>query len=185
MNKLLISIGPDIANLRYATGFCAPDPVVFVQKGRKGFLLVPMLEQGRANKEAQGITVVTPNELRLTSKSNSLSDWCEGLLRHLDIREVVVSKYFPHSIAVQLKRKRFKISVCEDALFPNRSVKSETEIKKIKEVQRAAARAMKEAIDIIRQVSVDSKQRLVQNGKCLTSEQVRQVIASFGWQICP
>lgn len=176
MNKLLISSGPDIANLRYATGFSAPDPVIFVKNRGKNFLLVPLLEQGRANKEAKQTTVLTPDQIGMKAQSRGLAEWCEGLLRYLDINEVVVSKHFPYSMAQTLKRKKIKLSVCEDSFFPNRAVKNETEIQQIKQSQRCAVRAMKAAVASIQESSIDHKQRLVLKGKLLTSERVREII---------
>ena len=176
MNILLISSGPDIANLRYATGFTAPDPVVYVRKGRRGFLLVPLLEQGRALKEAVNTTVLTPEDIKLSPKKRSTAEWCVGLVTHLKINDLTVSENFPLSVAGELKKKKIRVAVCSGKLFPKREIKTADEIKKIKQSQRMAVRAMKAAIQTIRDAKVDSRKRLVLDGRALTSERVREVI---------
>lgn len=176
MNKLLISVGPDSANLRYATGFSAPDPVVYLAKGKKGFLLVPLLELGRAIKETNQVTVLTPENIHLDKKTHTLIEWCEGLLRYFSIDEVVVSKFFPFAVARALEEKKINVSICKESLFPDRAVKNEKEIRLIKQSQCSAVNAMRAAVQVIKESSIDGKKRLVYKQKILSSERIKEII---------
>jgi hypothetical protein len=50
---LVMGSAGERADLLYASGFSALDPVVFLQHGRQRMLVVPVLELGRAREETR------------------------------------------------------------------------------------------------------------------------------------
>ncbi len=167
-------IMPDI---RYATGFTAPDPVVYLQEGRKKFLVVSPLELERARRVTQGVIVQTAAALNIRRELKpTLLGWALGLLRQVGMHAVVVPPDFPIAVAEKLKRAGIRIRVAKDSLFPQRQVKTSNELMHLAECQRAAVRAMVTAVRHLKRTHVDGKGFLRAGKKLVTSESVRVLI---------
>lgn len=165
---------PDI---RYATGFTAPDPVVYLQHGRRKHLVVSPLELERARRVTQGVSVWTADALPGRSElKRSLSGWALGLLRKLQLRAVMVPPDFPVAVARKLERAGLCVRVAGEALFPQRQIKTRDELDRIAECQRAAAQAMRAAVRQLARARADGRGFLRVDGKTLTSESVRALI---------
>jgi Xaa-Pro aminopeptidase len=165
---------PDI---EYATGFRAPDPVVFLGRGRERYLAVPELELGRATRTCPGVRVYSPETLGLGRRARRrLSQWAVGLCRRARVSRVTVPPFFPHGVAVRLKKKGIRVRVAEDALFPARETKRPDECRKIAEAQQAAVIAMRAAVAMIAETQVDSAGFLRRRGPRLTAGDVRATI---------
>lgn len=175
---LLVGTALENADLRYASGFDAVDPVVHLREGKKDFLIVPMMELGRARREAKrGVRVLTPSDLRVKKKERRrISSWMIALLRERRLRRVMVSPSFPIGIAQRLHRAGIRLVVAKRAAFPEREVKSAREVECIREAQMAAAAAMRFAIQKISRSRIDHAGFLVEHGRVLTSEDVRRAI---------
>jgi Xaa-Pro aminopeptidase len=175
---LLVGTASENADLRYASGFGAVDPVVHLRDGKKDFLIVPMMELGRAKREAKrGVCVLTPSDLRLKkAERRRISSWMIALLRDRRIRRVMVSPSFPIGIALRLRRAGIRLVVAKRAAFPQREIKSAREIACIREAQEAAAAAMRFAIRKISKARVDRAGFLVEHGHRLTAEEMRRAI---------
>jgi Xaa-Pro aminopeptidase len=169
---------PDIL---YATGFMAPDPIVYVEVGRRKIMVVSQLEWGRAVGigKTRGIEVFTPQLLGLeTAKRGKLSEWIKGALKQLGATRLCVPSSFPHGIACELKKARFQVEILEKDAFPNRRVKRPDEIRNIRQSQHAAVIAMRSACAMIRGSDIDARGKLRIKGKPLTAEQVHRRIAT-------
>jgi len=174
---LLIEGGADDANLRYISGFTAPDPVVLLVCGRRSSLVVSLLEVSRAKQQARVHEVWTPQELELPAKRRyHVAEWAVALLKKKNIREIQVGARFPVGVADRLRRARIKVKVAAGALFPERRHKSDAEINHIRQSQRAAVHAMKAAIALIRSSAPDKRQVLRVQRNVLTAEHVRHAI---------
>ena len=174
---LAVATAGESSDVLYATGYAVVDPVVFLQASGKRYLVVPRLEIGRARKEAKKTIVYSAYDLKLSiPERKRLSGWAIGLLKKHGIRKVLVSPLFPLSVAERLRRFGIRIQVSKSPLFPSRQVKSPEEIAKVAGVQRAAASAMKAAINIIAASTIKRNGFLEYEGRRLTSERVRQSI---------
>ncbi len=175
---LLVGTAAENADLRYASGFGAVDPVVFLRDGKKGFLIVPLMELGRARHEAgRGVHALTPSDLNLKkAERRRISSWVIALLRMRRIRRVVVPPSFPIGIALRLRRAGIRLIVARSAVFPERQVKSPREAARIREVQEAAAAAMKCAIRKISRARVNRDGYLTERGRRMTCAEVRGAI---------
>ncbi len=174
----MVEGGAQDADLRYASGFTAPDPVVLLVDGRKRYLVVSLLEYGRAQRTANVTEVYTPQQLGLEGRARGrLSDWATALLKKQRRRSVVVPASFPFGIAERLRKAGIRVRVAEESLFPARRRKSKEEVRQITRTQRAAVAAMKAAGRVIQQASVDRRGYLTRrDGSRLRSEDVRYVI---------
>lgn len=175
---LIVGCAEKMPDLRYVIGFSPVDPVVLLLAGQKGFLVVPALEAGRAARHAHPrLKILTPQEI-LPAKAarRDRGAWALALARKVRVRAVLVPPDFPVGLARELEAAGLRVTVAAVALFPGRRKKNAAEVKKIRESQRAATRAMKKAVGMIRRASVTRSGQLALGGTPLTSERVRRAI---------
>lgn len=171
---LLADIPDKNADLRYVSGFSAPDPVVALLGPRRKLLVVNAMEAGRARRTVRGMTVLTPGELALKpDEKGRLSGWILGALRREKIRRVMVGPSFGIGLARRLEAAGIRLDVAEKSLFEERARKSAVEIRALRKVQAATAAAMRRAMELIARSRPDDRGRLVLDGELLTAERVR------------
>ena len=184
MMKALLMVSGSVhnADMYYATRFLSLDPFIYIRdtSGRAIIIVSPM-EYERAKKES------ILSEIRSTADYDGGGDANERreeliilkALREEGIDEVEVPKYFPLYIADSLRKAGITVTPVEELeLAKEREVKAEWEIEYIKKAQRACERAMRVAIEEIRNARIDGE-HLVANGgegEILTSERVRASI---------
>lgn len=174
---MIVGSSGDQADLRYGSGFTPVDPVVFLHAPGGKYLVVPLLEVGRARHEARGATILTPQELRIpVAKRRRVSEWALALARRAGVRRVVVAPYFPAVVLRRLERGGVRVDIAQEPVYPQRARKTRGEIAKIAGVQRAAVSALRAAVDEIRRARVDTRGFLVRKGRRLTSEDVKRTI---------
>ncbi len=174
---LVVEGGAQDADLRYASGFTAPDPVVLLVDGRRKLLVVSLLEFGRATETACVNEVWTPQMLGVKGPAaRRIEEWAVALVRRQGLRSVQVGASFPVGVADRLRSARVRVDVARVPLFPKRRQKTPEEIRKITAAQRAAVHAMKAAIRTIQESTIDARGYLKREGRRLGSEEVRHVI---------
>jgi Xaa-Pro aminopeptidase len=187
---VIVGKSTDCPDLEYASGFRAVDPVVLVQKGKNQWLVVPRLEFGRAKREVKTsafrehyprvrwhVETLTPNMLNMTRKQSArFSEWVIHTVKYAGARSVTVPPPFPHGIARQLEQAGIKVVVAKTELFPERAIKTNDELRKIRQSQQAAVIAMRTAIAMIAGSEIDRQGFLRSEGNQLTSERLRGVI---------
>lgn len=182
INAPLVLAGDSLTHpdLLYATGFMAPDPMVYMQSGRRKIVVVSSLEWGRAKKDTagRGITVLSPQHLVLEStQRGDLSAWIAAALPMFGARRIQVPAAFPFGLACRLKELRIGVDLLKSEAFPQRRVKRADEIVCLRQVQRATVIAMRAACSMIAESAVDREGRLRHGSTVLTSEAVQRRIA--------
>ncbi len=171
---LMVGAPQDMLDIRYATGFTAPSPVVYLQDGRKKILVVPFLEFERARRVAKPITVWAAEALPINQKmKGSVTGWALGLLQHLKINAVTVPGELPIAVADALRRARIRIQVATGPIFPQRQVKTKLELAHLVESQRAAVRALLDAVRYLARAQADHQGLLRVDKQLVTSELLR------------
>lgn len=163
---ILIGDGVNTADLRYASGFAAPDDFIFVQCGTRKICAVSALEYNRAAAS------VLPGVEALRS-TGAYSEQIENICRDLGATSLILPDTFPIGLAEKLKKKGFSIEISEKALFPEREFKSHAEAEKITEALRAAEAGCRRAIEVLKESDIAPDRTLVWQGKALTSEILR------------
>lgn len=177
---LLVGGGSDAVNVRYATGFSAPDPFLYLQTRESRYLLVSPLEIGRALKLAGDVTCLTPEDLDLSPKARrDLGRQAAGLLAHLNCKKVSVSSECPVKVVRHLEKKGFRVHVLSEPVFAARSVKSAVEIRHLRQAQRVTAGAMKHAFSLLAAATVRADGLLELDGEILTSERLRHEVTVY------
>lgn len=174
---LMIGSAQSCPEIRYLSGFNAPDPVVFLSAGTRKVLVVSLLEKGRALEEAKGAEVLLPSELDLpAARRNSLADQALALLRRCGIEAVTVSGQMAVALVDRFRDEGIAVEVKNEPLCPQRAVKNRTELKSIRNAQRAAVQSMRHAFSMIESARIGTGGLLRIGGDLLTSERLRRGI---------
>ena len=95
------------ADILYPTRFFAPDPFLFVQKGRRRILVMSDLEIDRARKQATVDRVLAwsryQKALEAAGRKASPAAVIEAVLRELGLRRIEVPSRFPLGLAEELR----------------------------------------------------------------------------------
>ena len=167
-------------DIYYASGFMAPDPVIYFETKGKKYLVLSDLEIDRAKKSSKVDEVLSISyfKKKLGVHEGTLVKIHQILgeiFKEYNISEVTVPDTFPLAIADGLRHLNFKVTTKEPPFFPQRTIKTSLEIKHIKETQKAVERAVHKAENILVESEIiDNK--LIHEGKVVTSEMLRSII---------
>lgn len=186
---LLYAHSGDDPNIRYLTHFEAPDPFWILKDKRKNYLVVNVLEYGRAIAAKKSNIVFTPEDLKLKGPSGySHSVQIIALLKKLGIKTVSVPWTFPVAIVRDIEKKKINVHVLDQEPCPQRQRKTPTEIDFLKEAQSAAVKGMKCAIKTLREAHIGRGGQLRLGTKVLSSERVRRIVEKelldIGYNAC-
>ena len=167
-------------DVKYLTGFDAPDPVVFINTPVEKLLLVPVMEKGRAiNETYKNVNVLSYSDINLSSKIRpSISNYILEILKNKKIKKIKIDKDFPVEIYKALI-KTVHIDVAELSVKKIRRKKSTNEIKALSYCQKITSNAMRLAIKIIEKSTIDNDGSLVLNKKKLSSEMVKIEVQKY------
>ncbi len=176
---LIIAASTRDANLYYATRFLAPDPFIFTEIRGKKYLLMSDLELDRAKSQAKVDQVLSTSRLAKTLFKKGVRpspiNLIDNLYQEKKVKTILVPENFSILYGEALKKKGYRLLTKEEPFFEERLFKTEEEINKIIETQRAVEAAVHEAIRMIADARVTNG-KLYANGKPLTSEAVRKRI---------
>lgn len=185
LGKLLYGNGADSF---YATGASFPDEIIYFEDSMgKKHGCFNALEIDRAKSETtldhihslESVVNILKEENKVVSQANIII----RLLEMTDTHEVVVAANFPADIYQALVAKGIGVTI-QDALFPQRLIKSTEEIAKIKLAQSINEEGFKVAFDILHNAKIDDDEKLIWNDKTLTAEilrnQMNATIAGLG-----
>ena len=167
-----------VNDVRYGSGFVAPDPVLLVILAKKQILVVSAMEQGRAKRECYpSVEVLTPEELHLPpQKRGNIVDQIQAIAERAGIKTLEVGFDFPAGMYQKLTEKGWNVRLSPQANYPTRRTKNKQEIEYIRRSQRAAVAGMKEAVAMIASADIGSRGTLRDSQGILTSERVREAI---------
>jgi len=138
------------------------------------------LELGRGLKESTLDQIVPLEDLTEAARAAGIThpgpaDHIEALAKTLGVEAFDVPEEFPSALLLKLTAKNFDIQVIEGAVFPQREIKTEAEVKAIREGNRCAAAGFAAAEKMLRESAVKGR-KLIHDGRVLTSEKVRTAI---------
>jgi len=175
----MIAASEKDANLYYATKFLAPDPFIYLEIKRKKYLLMSDLELDRAKSQARVDEVLSVSSLmREAAKKKARPtsiDLIDFLLGEHRVKEILVPGNFSFVYGELFRKKGYRLTTKPEPFFEERVFKTDEEIAKITETQRATERAVAQGIEAIRRARVLNG-KLYSNGKLLTSEAVKKII---------
>src|SRR5687768_6067565 len=134
--RLIYSASDSDANMLWATRFFAPDPFIFIEKRGKRYLVMNDLEIDRA-KEQASVDKVLPytNYVKKVQARGipfpPVSETLVEIFKDLSISTVGVPSNFPFGLADALRKKRIKLVIEPDPVWPEREIKTTSEVKGI------------------------------------------------------
>ena len=169
----------------YLSGIFVPDPFALIQHpdGRIIGLFNP-LEVARAKAESRCHEVWSTSDLieqarRVGMRLGRRSDTATLLVawaRLLGFKGFQVGSQFPFGLAEKLRKRKLKIKLLKGALCPEREIKSPQEYEAIRTANACSANGLARARSILREAKIGSGQKLLWQGKTLTSERLQEEI---------
>jgi Xaa-Pro aminopeptidase len=167
----------DEAEIRYYTGFVAPDAALVLRHGGTNHLVMNAMEEGRARRTARNAEIWTDARLGFSEKAPKRpADLAIALLRKLKVRRVQVTNEFPMVLADLLRAAGIRVEATKATHANARWVKNAWEIRQLECAQRATGGAMRRARAILREAVIRRDGRLVWEKSVLTSERLRAEI---------
>ena len=169
------------ADMLYLGRIQVPDAfVAFVARGKK-YAVLGALELGRARKES-AFDKVLPLETYLQRARKRWPDRKPGpaevvalVAAEFRVKNFYIPDDFPAGLATRISQLGVGLTIVTDAIFPEREVKTRTEIAAIREGNRCSAAGLDAAERLLRASKVKGRQ-LLHEGKPLTSERLRRTI---------
>lgn len=179
---LMISESQNNASMYYLTGFLAPDSFIYLKKNEEGILFISQMEYGRAKKESTVKRIESTLDHGIMEKVRgnkdpnlAFCDFISDLMGEYEIKSVAVPMDFPIYVGDCLRKNGIKVVPQSNLIENDRSIKTPSEVDLIKKAQFACEKAMKAAINVIKN-SNNKKGALFYKGESLTSEKVKQAI---------
>jgi Xaa-Pro aminopeptidase len=179
---LLIYANPEfVSDLYYLTGLMAPDPFFALKEGTDLTVVVSPLEYGRAVKGSKATEVIDTRSLLshsepLVEKEHS-SEGANIIAALLDkkIREVQVTRDFPHYLAQELEIEGIRVSMYDTSQLRERTIKNDQEVDYIRDAIRTTESCLARVEEILGESAIENGM-LKWEGEWLTSERVHQEI---------
>ena len=179
-NILLYAASETNADILYATGFFAPDPFLFVQKGRRRVLVMSDLERDRARRQASVDQVRSWSEvakrIETAGRRASVAAVIAHVLRDLGLRRVEVPRSFPLGLARELGRLGVRLKVGRDPFWPERELKRPEQVRAIAASLRSAEAGLMAGIAALRACRIGRDGFLRRDGRRFSAEDLRSAV---------
>lgn len=177
--RLLYAASETDADILYPTGFFAPDPFLFVQKGRTRILVMSDLEMDRARRQAHVDRVLSWSKLAAPLEKDGRkaapAEVIALTLRQLGLRRVEVPQSFPLGLAMELDARGVRLDLGPDPFWPERELKQPHELRAIEASLRAAEDGLLAGIGALRACRIRGGW-LWRDGRRFTAEDLRSVV---------
>jgi len=167
------------SNLFYATKFLVPDPFFYIQKNGKKYVLLHDLELDRGKKQADVDRVLSFSHYfkKVTKRKQTANsmDVIQQVLKDLNIKSVNLPPTFPVGMAEELRKRKLKVSIQQNAFFPQRRCKTKKEVDHILHSIRCVEKSIGRAKQFLSQTKIKGSY-LWHRGKKVTPADVKRVI---------
>jgi Xaa-Pro aminopeptidase len=179
-NAVLYAASEADADILFATGFFAPDPFLFVQKGRTRIMVVSDLELDRAKGQATVDRVVSwsavAKRLEARGRKGSAAAVTARVLRDLGLQRVEVPRGFPLGLAMELDERGVRLDLGPDPFWPERALKTPAQVRAIEASLRAAEAGLQAGIEALRACRIGRDGYLRRDHRRFTAEDLRRAV---------
>lgn len=179
-NLLLYAASEKDADMLYATGFFAPDPFLFVQKGKKRYLVASDLERDRAQRQSRVDRVLSwsrqAKKLEAAGRQPTVAAVAAQVLKDLRLKRVEVPRSFPLGLAMELDELGIRLVQVDDPLWPQREIKRPDEIRAITASLRAAEAGLAAGLTALGSCRRGKDGYLRRDGRRFTAEDLRSAV---------
>lgn len=179
-NLLLYAASERDADMLYATGFFAPDPFLFVQKGKKRYLVASDLERDRAKRQSRVNRVLSWSRLskkvEAAGRRPTVAAVAAQVLKDLRLKRVEVPRSFPLGLAMDLDELGIRLVQVDDPLWPQREIKRPDELRAITASLRAAEAGLAAGLTALGSCRRGKDGYLRRDGRRFTAEDLRSAV---------
>jgi Xaa-Pro aminopeptidase len=163
------------ADQYYLSGFLCPDPFAVLEISRRKVILgISPMEEGRANLETSGKTIVP----LYRKKGKTLNQILAGLIRDHGTERVRVPPSFSVGLAQELKEEGIGIEIDGRTLRQRRRIKTLKQIRAIEQAQHSCERVFAMVRSLLAGSPV-KRNVLFHEGRPLTAQKVRSMVEVF------
>ncbi len=177
--RVLYAASETDADILYPTGFFAPDPFLFVQKGRTRILVMSDLEMDRARQQAHVDRVLSWSKIAAPfekkGRKATPADVIALALKQLGLRRVEVPHSFPLGLSMELDARGIRLDLGPDPFWPERERKRADEVRAIEQSLRAAESGLLAGIEALKSCRIRNGW-LWRDGRKFTAEDLRSTI---------
>ena len=177
---LLYAASESDADMLYPTGFFAPDPFLFVQKGSRRYLVMSDLEIDRARKQARVDRVLSWSRFAKAVEDKGRpatpAAVIAAVLHDLGLKRLDVPKSFSLGLAMDLDALGIRLSLGPDPFWPERELKRADEVRAIQAALRAAEAGLQAGIEALRSCRIAPDGWLRRDGRRFTAEDLRAAV---------
>jgi Xaa-Pro aminopeptidase len=177
--RLVYAASETDADILYPTGFFAPDPFLFIQRGRTRVLVMSDLEMDRARAQATVDRVLSWSKIAAPLEKRGqrapAADVIALALKQLGLRRVAVPQSFPLGLAQQLGRRGIRLELGPEPFWPEREIKQPREVRAIEASLRAAEAGLLAGIEALEACRIRSGW-LMRDGRRFTAEDLRSAV---------
>jgi Xaa-Pro aminopeptidase len=168
--------------LRHEVPVVIADPFLYAEKGARRAVVLHSLEIARVQEEAPELEIISLEQLGSDELFGSGKQWWEIELelalrgcRELGIESAVVPATFPVGHADHLRAHGIDVTVDRDLFDNRRRSKNETELRGIRNAQRACEAALDASRELLRRAQANGA-GLEVDGEPLTCERIKRLI---------
>ena len=177
--RLIYAASETDADILYPTGLFAPDPFLFIQKGRIRVLVMSDLELDRARQQATVDRVLSWSRIAAPLEKGggraTAADIIARALAELGLRRVSVPQSFPLGLAQALGARRIRLDLGPESFWPEREIKQPRELRAIEASLRAAEAGLLAGIEALKACRI-RRGWLVRDGRKFTAEDLRAAV---------
>jgi len=183
--RLMIAASEQDADMLYLSGVFVPDPFIAIEIDGVWHGLFSALEVDRARKESSfgEVHLDTPwrQKVKAMGFESGLTSIAALFLQEHGVKRLTVPGQFPLAYAEQLRQHGLKVAPADGAMFPQRLIKSETEVAKLTQSEKLTVQAMRQAERFLHECRIESDGTLRHQdfGGRIGSKHLRSVIDSF------
>ncbi len=168
-------------NIKYLIKCDVEDNFCLIKSGTHLIALVLALEINRLRKESNINTFYSIEQFR--TEQNEIVYCIDKFLQHtLNTSQIIVAQNFPFKLADELINLGYTIKPSQFDILPERSTKSDDEIKNIQNVLFSISECFQYIRDIIAQSNITKTGELFFKNTPVTSEYLRNEIENFCYQ---
>ena len=181
--RFLYAASEESADLFYLSGVFVPDPYLSILVGDQSFAVVNQLEYGRVRAQSNYDEVFLLDavkaevaELRKVKIDTIGPAEIMGYFaQQHKTKQIEVPPHFPSVYYAQLLQAGFQLELGSEPFFPQRALKDDVEAAAIRQGNAASAAGIRAAERVLKASEIVGN-RLVYNGRTLTSERLRMLV---------
>lgn len=181
--RFLYAASDRCADVFYLGGVFVPDPYLSIVTDRKSYAVVSRLEYNRVKARSKYDEVMLLEEIKpkaaevlgLNENGIGPGELMCYFAQRFAVKKIELPENFPAAYYAVLHEAGYNLKIKSGTFFPKRLKKTDTEARAIRQGNAASAAGIRAAEKVLRESVIDGN-RLLYDGRILTSERLRTII---------